>query len=449
MKDLTQGNIPKHLISFAVPTLLGNMFQLTYNAADSIIVGRFLGENALAAVGTANPIMNIVIFFIAGICLGTSVLLSEFYGKKDMETFKHEVSTSMVIGAVFTVLSSLICILFARPLLRLLNTPDEILSDATVYLQIIFSGLIFTFFYNIYSASLRSVGDSKTPIIFLILSSILNISLDLIFIGIFDFGIRWAACSTIIAEAVSAILCIIYVYRKIPILKLKPKDIVVKRHLLKITVEYSWASAMQQTCLHIGKVLVQGAVNPLGIQSIAAFNAVNRVDDFAFTPQQSIAASMTTFIAQNRGAGNNERIKSGFRIGMLMEYTYSICLGIIVLIIARPVLQLFIPDADSSALRLGVVYLTYMAFFYLLPAATNGIQGYFRGMGKMKVTLNSTFVQMLFRVIFAYILAPRLGFSGIAFACFIGWIAMLLYEVPQLLKSHKSLNSEVNTKSNY
>lgn len=448
MRDLTQGNIPKHLISFAVPTILGNMFQLTYNAADSIIVGRFISENALAAVGTANPIMNIVIFFIAGICLGTSVLMSEFYGKKDMVSFKHEVSTSMVIGAAFTIISSLLCIIFARPLLHLLNTPDEILSDATAYLQIIFSGLIFTFFYNIYSASLRSVGDSKTPIIFLILSSILNVSLDLIFIGIFDFGIRWAACSTVIAEAVSAILCVIYVYRKIPILKLKPKDIVVKKHLLKITVEYSWASAMQQTCLHIGKVLVQGAVNPLGIQSIAAFNAVNRVDDFAFTPQQSIAASMTTFIAQNRGAGNKERIKKGFRMGMIMEYAYSVCLGIIVLIIARPVLRLFLPDANSSALPLGVVYLTYMAFFYLLPASTNGIQGYFRGMGRMKVTLNSTFVQMLFRVIFAYIFAPRLGFSGIAFACLFGWIAMLTYEVPILLKSYKTLSSEVNIKGN-
>jgi len=312
MKDLTKGNIPKQLIGFAVPTIVGNMFQLTYNAVDSIIVGRFVGENALAAIGTANPIMNIVIFFIAGICLGTSVLLSEFYGKRDMTSFKHEISTSMIIGFLFTVVSSFLCILFAGPLLRLLQTPTEILADATTYLRIIFSGLIFTFFYNIYAASLRSVGDSITPIIFLILSSVLNASLDLLFIGVFGFGVKWAAASTVIAEAVSAILCVLYIYRKVPTLRLSKKELVIKRHLLKITVRYSWATAMQQTCLHIGKVLVQGAVNPLGVESIAAFNAVNRVDDFAFTPQQNIASSMTTFIAQNRGAGNKERIKNGY-----------------------------------------------------------------------------------------------------------------------------------------
>lgn len=434
MKDLTKGNIPKQLINFAVPTLLGNMFQLTYNAVDSIIVGRFVGEDALAAIGTANPIMNIVIFFIAGICLGTSVLLSEFYGKKDMVSFKQEISTSMIIGAAFTAIISLLCIIFANPLLRLLNTPNEILADATSYLQIIFFGLIFTFFYNIYASSLRSVGDSMTPIIFLILSSVLNAGLDLLFIGGLGFGVKWAAASTIIAEAVSAILCVIHIYRKVPHLRLTRKEFVIKKHLLKITVQYSWASAMQQTCLHIGKVLVQGAVNPLGVESIAAFNAVNRVDDFAFTPQQSIASSMTTFIAQNRGAGNTDRIKKGFRFGMLLENIYGILIGIVVLLLAKPVLSLFLPDAESSALSLGILYLTYMAFFYLLPANTNGIQGYFRGMGQMRVTLKSTFVQMFFRVIFAYILTPRLGFSGIAFACFFGWIAMLLYEVPVLIK---------------
>lgn len=434
MKDFTKGNIPKQLLQFAIPTILGNMFQLTYNAADSIIVGRFIGEDALAAIGTANPIMNIVIFFIAGICIGTSVLMSEFYGKKDMVSFKQEISTSMIAGTVFAVLASMICIIFAKPLLMLLKAPDQILTDASTYLRIIFSGLIFTFLYNIYAASLRSVGDSSTPIKFLILSSILNALLDLIFIGGFGFGVRWSAVSTVIAEAVSAILCIIYVYRKVPILRLKKQEFILKKELLRVTLNYSWASAMQQTCLHIGKVLVQGAVNPLGIETIAAFNAVNRIDDFAFTPQQSIGSSMTTFIAQNRGAGNKERIKKGFRYGMIFENGYGILIGLLVLISSRFLLGLFLPNPDSQALTLGVLYLTYMAFFYILPANTNGIQGFFRGMGKMNITLRATTVQMIFRVIFAYILAPKLGFSGIAFACFIGWLAMLSYEIPVYIR---------------
>lgn len=220
-----------------------------------------------------------------------------------------------------------------------------------------------------------------------------------------------------------------------PTLRLAKEEYVINRSLLKTTLHYSWASAMQQTCLHIGKVLVQGAVNPLGVESIAAFNAVNRVDDFAFTPQQSIGSSMTTFIAQNRGADNKERIKKALHFGMILENLYGILIGIIVFIIAKPVILLFLPSKDSVALPLAVMYLTYMSFFYILPANTNGIQGYFRGMGKMKVTLQSTFVQMLFRVIFAYILAHRFGFSGIAFACFGGWIAMLLYELPILYRS--------------
>lgn len=211
MRDMTTGNIPKQIMNFAIPSILGNLFQLTYNAVDSIIVGKYVGENALAALGTANPIMNIIIFFIAGICLGTSVLMSEFYGKKDMESFKQEISTSLIIGMGFTVIISILCILFAKPLLLLLNTPKEILNDSAHYLRIIFSGLVFTFIYNLYAACLKSVGDAKTPLIFLIISSVLNGCLDMVFVGVFHFGITGAAVSTVIAEAVSGILCIIHI----------------------------------------------------------------------------------------------------------------------------------------------------------------------------------------------------------------------------------------------
>lgn len=430
--NMTKGNITKHLISFTVPMILGNIFQLTYNAVDSIIVGRFAGEKALASIGTANPVMNIIIFFIVGICMGTSVLMSEFYGSGDMEKFKREIATSLIAGTIFSLVMTGICVLLAKPILILLRTPSEILDDSVRYLHVIFFGLIFTFLYNIFAASLRSIGDTKTPLIFLIISSVLNAGLDLIFVGYFKMGVVAAAYTTIVAEAFSAILCVIYVWFMVPTLRLKRKEMTVDRILLNRTVRFSWASAMQQTCLYVGKVLVQGAVNPLGVESIAAFNAVNRVDDFAFTPQQSIGSAMTTFIAQNRGAENTKRIRKGFKIGMLLEYAYWVIIGILVLLLARPIMRLFLSAEDSKTISLGILYLTYMAFFYILPANTNGIQGFFRGMGKLDVTLQSTFVQMLFRVIFAYLLAPRLGFSGIAFACFGGWMGMLIYEVPKL-----------------
>jgi Na+-driven multidrug efflux pump len=277
---MTVGRITPQIIRFAIPLILGNFFQLTYNAADSIIVGRFVGTNALAAVGAAGPIMNIVIFMIVGICLGMSVLMSEFYGAGDYPKLKREISTSFISGGIFTLTIIILGILLSRPILLLMNTPAEIIDDATHYLQIIIFGLIFTFTYNIYASALRSMGNSKTPLYFLITSSILNVIMDLIFVVIFKMGVIGAAVATVIAEAISAFLCIFYVWARIPILKFKRSEFVFDRSLLRSTVNYSSVAAMQQICLYVGKLLVQGAVNPLGVHSIAAFNAVNRIDDF-------------------------------------------------------------------------------------------------------------------------------------------------------------------------
>jgi putative MATE family efflux protein len=437
MTDMTTGNIPKHLIRFTVPLILGNLFQLSYNAADSIIVGRFVGTRALAAVGTANPIMNIVIFFIVGICIGASVLMSEYFGAGNIKKFKREVSTTMLAGFIFTVIMIILCVLLVKPILILIQTPKEILSDATSYLRIIFCGLIFTFLYNVYSATLRSIGDSKNPLIFLIISSFLNVIMDLIFVVYFKMGVRGAGIATVIAEMLSSIFCIVYVYKKIPLLHFSRKEIIIDRALLKVTVKYSWVTALQQICLYVGKLLIQGAVNPLGVDAIATFNAVNRIDDFAFTPQQSIGSAMTTFLAQNRGAKKHERIKQGFWAGMKIETIYWCLIGVLVYFGARNLMIVFVPQKDSAVVDFGVIYLQLMAFFYLLPSLTNGLQGYFRGMGKLKITLMSTFLQIGTRVIFAYLLIRKMGIVGIALSCLAGWIVMLTYEIPLLIKHRR------------
>ena len=435
---MTSGNISKHLIKFAVPLVLGNLFQLTYNAADSIIVGKFVGTKALAAVGTANPIMNIVIFLIVGICMGASVLMSEYFGANDIKKFKREVSTTMIAGFIFTIIMILICVLLTEPILRLIQTPEEIMGDATTYLRIIFFGLIFTFLYNVYSSTLRSIGDSKSPLVFLMISAVLNVVMDIIFVVYFKMGVAGTAIATVIAEMFSSIFCIIYVYKKVPLLHFSKNEIVLDKILLKKTINYSSVTAMQQTCLYVGKVLVQSAVNPLGVDAIATFNAVNRVDDFAFIPQQSISNGMTVFLAQNRGAKQYERIKKGLWTGLKLETLYWCIIVGLVYCGANNLMNLFVPNEGSKVIELGIIYLQLMAFFYLLPAWTNGIQGYFRGMGQLKVTLMSTFVQMFGRVAFAYLLAPKLGIVGIALSCFAGWIIMLAYEVPVLIKHRKN-----------
>lgn len=427
---MTEGKIGRHLIAHSIPLILGNLFQLTYNAVDSVIVGRFIGKEALAAVGTASPVMNIIILGISGICIGASVLMSNFFGAKDEEMVRKEMATTAVFGFFFSLVVVALGIVAAKPLLRALQVPEEILGISTMYLRIIFLGAPFTYFYNAVSAALKSVGDSKTPLKFLAFASVLNGLLDIIFIGGFRFGIVCSAVTTVIAEAVSAALCIGYVYRKIPLLRLAPSEFRIDRELLKRTLQYGGVTALQQSCQPVGKLLIQGAVNTMGVDVIAAFNAVTRVDDFAFTPEQSISHGITTFVAQNDGAKKGERIGRGFRTGLMLEFGYWVLICAVILILRGPIMSLFVGRGEEKIIELGVHYLSLMAFFYLFPAFTNGMQGFFRGMGNMSITLVGTVVQTGLRVIFVYLLTPSMGIQGIAYACAIGWSVMLLVEIP-------------------
>ena len=428
--NMTEGSITKHLVDYSIPLILGNMFQLTYNAVDSIIAGRFIGKEALAAEGTASPVMNIVILGISGICMGASVLMSEFYGAGQKEKLKREMSTTVIFGCYFSVIIAILGGIFSKSLLGALGVPDEILGKAASYLSVIFLGAPFTYFYNAVSAALKSVGDSKTPLKFLAFSSILNAVLDLIFIGGLGFGIVCSAVTTVVAEAASAVLCITYVYRKIPMLQLRRGEFTMDRQLLRQTLRYGSITALQQSCQPIGKLLIQGAVNPLGVDMIAAFNAVNRIDDYAFTPEQSISHGITPLVAQNRGAGRKERIRKGFRRGLMLEACYWVFICITITLFRRPLMGLFVTAGNEGIVALGSSYLGLMALFYVFPAFTNGIQGFFRGMGNMSVTLLGTFVQTSLRVVFVYLLTPGIGLLGVAYACAIGWSVMLLVEVP-------------------
>lgn len=437
--DMTQGSITRQLISYSVPLILGNLFQLTYNAVDSIIAGRFIGKEALAAEGMASPVMNLVILGISGICMGAGVLMSEFFGAKHLEKLKREMSTAVLFGLYFSLAVTGMGIIFTPALLRLLHVPEELMKMTAVYLRIIFIGAPFTYFYNALSSALKSVGDSKTPLKFLMFSSVLNGVLDLIFIGGLGFGIVCSAVTTVAAEAVSAGLSVWYVYQKIPLLRLERGEFVMDRGLLKTTLQYGSVTALQQSCQPVGKVLIQGAVNTLGVDVIAAYNAVTRIDDFACLPEQSISHGITTFVAQNRGAQKPERMKKGFGRGLLLEFGYWIGICAVVLLIRNTVLKLFVTGESAEAIAvIGGQYLAIMAFFYIFPAFTNGFQGFYRGMGMMKMTLLGTFIQTSLRVIFTWLLTPSMGISGVAFACAAGWSVMLLVEIPYYFHLQRS-----------
>lgn len=311
--DLTNGNIKKSIIKFAIPLVVGNLFQLTYNAVDSIIVGQFAGKDSLASVGTADPVMNLIILGITGLCIGASVLMSGFFGAGDIERLHREVGTTFALGIVLAFVLLTAGVPFSDKILILMKVPNEILPDAVSYLRIIFIGMPFTCLYNIFAAALRSVGDSKTPIRFLVISSVMNVCLDVVFVAVLDFGVIGAGTATVIAEGISAVLCLIYIYRRVPILHLKSQDFVPDKELVKSTISYCGVTALQQCSQPIGKLLIQGVINTLGVSAIAAFNAVGKIEDFALVPQRSIANAMMTFTAQNDGAQKKERIKSGFK----------------------------------------------------------------------------------------------------------------------------------------
>lgn len=436
-KDLTTGKIMPILVNFTVPLVLGNLFQLTYNAVDSIIVGHFVGKEALAAVGICNPISTLMILFLNGLCMGASILMGIQYGAKDYKTLHRQISTTMLSGVVFSFFLTLFCVVFAVPILHLLQVDASIMEMTRQYLRIIFLGLMFTFLYNFFSSTLRALGDSASPLYFLIISAVLNIFGDLFFVIVLKAGSNGCAISTVLSEALCCLFCIIYIQKKVPILRLGKKWLVFDSRLLKKTIAYGWASAMQQATVQMGKIAIQALVNTMGVSVAAAFAVVNRIDDFAITPEQNIAHAMTALMAQNKGAGKNDRMREGFRCGMILEIVYGAAVMVICQVFAGELMAFFVKDEE--VIGHGVIYLHLIAVMYILPAVTNAIQGFFRGIGDLKVTLMSSFTNMAVRVIAAapMILLWNFGIEALPYSYLAGWVAMLLVETPLMIRIYR------------
>ena len=441
--DMTKGAITPLLIRFTIPLVLGNLFQLTYNAADSIIVGKFVGEEALAAVGTSNPLMTLAILFINGMCLGAGILVSTAFGAGNTQLMERQVSTTAIAGTVFSLAFSALCVILATPLLQLMQVPADILPIAVSYLRIVFAGLIFTFFYNFLAATMRALGDSKSALYFLMISSVLNIGGDLFFVQVLNWGSNGCALSTVVSEALCCVLCVLYIRWKVPILQLGRRWLVFDGKLLRKTVSYGWASAMQQATVQLGKIAVQAIVNTMGVNAMAAFTAASRIDDFAYTPQQNIGHAMTTLMAQNRGAGKHDRVKQGFHCGMRIEAAYGVLIAVVCFSGAPFIMKLFVTDPE--VVHLGVRFLRTVSLFYLMPAFTNGIQGFFRGIGDLKVTLVSSTFNMVFRVAAAavFVLVWKMEIEALPYSYAVGWVVMLLYELPMLVRYLRSHGDEL------
>ena len=427
MGDMVKGSISKSLVAFAVPLVLGNLFQLAYNAVDGMVVGRFAGDGALAAVGTADPVMSLLILGVTGLCIGAGVLMSNFFGAGDYAQLKKELAAMLALGMGLAALILVLGLILSRPVFLLMQVPAEVMPEALLYMRIIFLGMPFTCLYNIYAAALRSIGDARTPTVFLAASCVMNGLLDVLFVAVFHWGVAGAAIATDMAAMASALACVAYTYKRIDLLRLGREDLRPDKSLVGRTVRYGAATALQQCSQPVGKLFIQGMVNSLGVSTMAAFNAVGKIEDFALVPERSLGNAMTTFTAQNDGAGRKDRVRLGLIRGLMLELSYFVFICLVILWLHRPMLGLF--SGEAATLDEGSRYFRVMAFFYWLPALTNGIQGFFRGMKHMKVTLFLTLTQISVRVLVTWLLIGSMGITGITYACAAGGTAMLIVAV--------------------
>nr|WP_279231059.1 MATE family efflux transporter [Clostridium amazonitimonense] len=420
--DMTKGKPMNIIIRFAIPMFIGNLFQQFYNIVDTIIVGRFVGKEALAAVGSSFAIMTFVTSILIGLSMGASALFSQLFGAKRYEELKKAISTSFIFIFIVSITLTVITSLFMDQIIQLFQMPTETRIYAANYLRFIFAGLIFSGVYNGFSFLLRAVGDSKSPLYFLILSAIINIILDLFFVVILNMEVTGVALATFIAQGVSAISCAIYTIKRMNFLKFKREDIMFDRHMFSTVANYSILTAVQQSSSSFGMMMVQGLVNTFGATVMAAFAAASKIDSFANIPMQDFGNAFSTYVAQNKGADNTKRIREGMRGVSKIIIAFSLGISILVFVFAPQLVLIFVKKEALDVIEVSVYYLRIVCVTYILLGFLQMFYGFYRGLGEVKVSIMLTFVSQVTRVVLAYGLAlTPLGFTGICLAIPIGW----------------------------
>lgn len=421
--DLTRGNETKVMLKLVAPMIIGNLFQQIYNVADSVIVGKFIGPNALAAVGSSFSIMVLLNSIILGLCMGSSAVFSILYGSKDIDRLKNSYFTSACIIGLLTLLINVLALVFIDGILVLLNIPQEVLTDTKTYLQIIFYGIAFTTVYNYFTAIMRSMGNVMIPLIFLVLSAVINIILDIVFIVPFNMGVAGAAYATIIAQGFSAVGLALYCIRRTPIIRLKGRHIKFDMIIVKMIANNSMLSSIQQSVMNFGILMIQGLVNSFGVTVMAAFAAVIKIESFAYLPQQEFGNALSIFIAQNYGAKKEGRIRNGIRSAMKITTIYGIAISVLIILLAKPLMTIFINANETEIIQIGTQYLYIVASFYILIGYLFVFYGLFRGMGKPAMSIVLTTISLGTRVILAYALSSvsSIGLKGIWWSIPIGW----------------------------
>ena len=423
VRDLTAGNISLGLLWFAVPMILGNLLQQLYNIADTLIVGQFLGANALAAVGSAYALMIFLTSVLLGLCMGSGVVFSLQYGSGNKEAMKRSAFVALVLIGAVTLLLNIIAFVWIDPIMRLLQVPEDVYPLMREYLWIIFWGIGFTFIYNYYACLLRAIGNSVVPLWFLAVAVVLNIVLDLLFILLFGWGVRGAAWATVVAQAVSGVGLCLYAIKKFPEFRIRRQDMRMKWATVKEIAVYSSLTCVPQSVMNFGILMVQGLINSFGIAVMAAFAAAVKIDSFAYMPVQDFGNAFSTFIAQNFGAGKTKRIREGIRVAVISTMLFCLFISLLVFIFARPLMLIFVPATESEIIAIGVQYLRVEGAFYCGIGCLFLLYGFYRGIRKPGMSVVLTVVSLGTRVVLAYVLSaiPAIGVVGIWWAVPVGW----------------------------
>ena len=422
-KDLTQGNVTKTMLLFAGPMIIGNLLQQCYNIADTLIVGRYLGPNALAAVGSAYTLMTFLTSIIIGLCMGSGAVFSVYFGKKEILQMKQRMVASFLFVSAVTVFVNIIVFVFLDGILWGLQVPKEVYGLMRDYIWIIFWGIGFVFLYNYFAYFMRALGNSLIPLYFLGVAAVLNIVLDILFVVSFQMGVQGAALATVIAQAVSGVGIGVYAWCREKEFRLRKQELMINRTAIREVVRHSAAACVQQSVMNFGILMIQGLVNSFGPVVMAAFAAAVKIDSFAYMPAQEFGNAFSLFISQNHGGGKKDRVRLGMKKAAAVSMSFCLIISAGIFVLAPKLMNIFVDISETAIIQTGTEYLRVEGAFYCGIGLLFLLYGFYRGVEKPEMSLVLTVISLGTRVLLAYLLSPipQIGVFGIWWAIPIGW----------------------------
>lgn len=422
MKDLTKGNIVRLLIAFSLPLLIGNVFQQLYNVVDTKVVGEFLGEDALAAMGASSPVFNLIVGAMNGLGNGFGIVVSKFYGAKNWKRMHQAIASSILLSVGITLVMTVTALFLIQPLLRLLNTPDAIMERCVGYIRVIILFMAFTTAFNLCSAILRAVGDTIRPLIFLALATIINVGLDILFVGVWKLDVQGAAYATVIAQAISFVCCFVYIIKKCPELHIDRSDFVWDRSLIQDLMGQGLAMAFMLCLVSIGTLILQGAINKFGTEIIAAHTIARKLSEIFMLPFSSLGVAAATFTGQNYGADRYDRIRTGIRDAIIISWIWSVVVIVAVYLAAPIWIRLISGATTTEVIQTAEQYLKFDTPFYFVLGVLIVLRNAMQGLGRKVVPMISSSIELVGKLVVAWILADVMGYFGIIISEPATWI---------------------------